>query len=97
MTGGLKALAPLFKPLYAAIRQKQLSELKDSPCHADETRWHVFILIEGKSSYRQYLWVFRTKSAIYYVFDPTRSTRVPTSHFKGVEDLMIIVCDRYSA
>lgn len=97
VTGGLKALAPLFKPLYAAIRQQQLSELKDSPCHADETRWQVFILIEGKSGYRQYLWVFRTPSVTYYVLDPTRSASVPIAHFKTVEDRIIIVCDRYSA
>ncbi|MGH8653814.1 MAG: IS66 family transposase [Gammaproteobacteria bacterium] len=72
--------------------QKQLSELKDSPCHADETRWQVFILTEGKSGYRQYLWVFRTPSATYYVLDPTRSASVPFAHFKTVEDRIIIVC-----
>lgn len=92
VSGGLKALAPLFEPLCEQVRTQQLSELKESPCHADETRWSVFVVIEGKSGYRQYLGVFRTHSSIVSVLDPTRSARVPISHFKGVEEMIIIVC-----
>ena len=93
VTGGLRALAPLFEPLVAALRDRQLSERL---YHADETRWPVFVVLEGKAGHRWQLWVFRSRSAVVYRLDPTRAARVPEAHFAGVTG-GILVCDRYSA
>jgi len=49
ITDGLKALAPLFEPLIAALHEKQMSE---SLFVGDETRWMVFETVEGKSGRR---------------------------------------------
>jgi transposase len=66
--------------------------------HNDETRWEVFVEIEGKVGTRWYLWVTRSPSVVFYCIDPTRSAAVPGAHFAGLQhDQVIIVCDRYSA
>jgi transposase len=66
--------------------------------HNDETRWEVFVQIEGKQGTRWYLWVTRSPSVIDYCIDPSRSTAVPGAHFAGLQkEQVIIVCDRYSA
>ena len=54
LTDGLKRLLPLLLPLCEVMVKKQLN---DTHWHADETRWMVFESLEGKSSYRWYLWV----------------------------------------
>lgn len=93
LTGGLQVIAPLFEPLETALLAKLRSE---SHWHADETRWMVFITIEGKSGHRWYLWVFQSKSVVHYVLDPSRSADVP---IEELEEALggIISCDRYSA
>jgi transposase len=66
--------------------------------HNDETRWEVFVEIEGKVGTRWYLWVTRSPSVVFYCIDPSRSAAVPGAHFAGLQnDKVIIVCDRYSA
>ncbi len=52
LTDGLKAMAPMFDPVYEAIVAKNFEE---EQWHADETRWYVFAMIEGKVGYRWYL------------------------------------------
>jgi len=95
LTGGLQKLIPLFEPIQKALYCKQMSE---ALFHNDETRWEVFVEIEGKIGSRWYLWVTRSKSVIYYCIDPSRSTAVPGAHFAGLQNnRVIIVCDRYSA
>ena len=54
LAGGLQALAPLFEPVLEALYCKQMSE---QLFHNDETRWEVFVEIEGKVGTRWYLWV----------------------------------------
>lgn len=93
LTGGLQAIAPLFAPLDAAMLARLRSE---EHWHADETRWQVFINLEGKVGHRWYLWVFQSKSVIHYVLDPTRSAEVPIAEL-GEAAGGIISCDRYSA
>ena len=93
LTGGLKALAPLFVPLEQAFVQKLRSA---SHWHADETRWAVFIDVAGKVGHRWYLWVFHSSSVVHYVLDESRSTQVIEIELAGVEH-GIISCDRYSA
>jgi transposase len=95
LAGGLQALAPLFEPVLEALYCKQMTE---ELFHNDETRWEVFVEIEGKVGTRWYLWVTRSPSVIFYCIDPSRSAAVPGAHFAGLQaDKAIVVCDRYSA
>jgi transposase len=89
----LKKAAPLFEELYAEIIKKNLSE---KYMHADETRWLVFTLIEGKQSHRWNMWVFATKNTVVYILDPTRSADVIKKHLDG-SAVEILIVDRYSA
>ena len=93
LTDGLKAIAPLFDPVYEAIVAKNLEEER---WHADETRWYVFATIEGKIGYRWYLWVFISESAVVYILDPSRSAKVPKEHF-GEDREGYLNVDRYAA
>jgi transposase len=95
VAGGLKSIAPLFEPMLEALYSKQMTE---DLFHNDETRWEVFVVLEGKVGHRWYLWVTRSESVVFYCIDPGRSTAVPGAHFAGLcHDRAIIVCDRYSA
>jgi len=95
VAGGLQTIAPLFKPIMEGLYQKQMTE---ALFHNDETRWEVFVEMEGKVGHRWYLWVTRSQSAIYFVLDASRSADVPGAHFAGLQaERVIIVCDRYSA
>ena len=57
-TVGLQTLAPMFEPLQAAMLAKLRSE---QHWHADETRWAVFVPMEGKVGHRWYLWVYHPR------------------------------------
>lgn len=92
LTGGLQALAPLFEPLEQALLAKLRSQ---THWHADETRWQVFVDIEGKQGHRWYLWVFQSPSVVHYVLDPSRSAAVPAAELAGVQG-GLISCDRYA-
>ncbi|HDZ27475.1 MAG TPA: IS66 family transposase [Candidatus Aminicenantes bacterium] len=93
VTGGLKKIAPLFDPILKEIEEKNKSA---AHWHGDETRWQVFELIEGKLTYRWYLWVFVTKDTVFFILDPTRSAKVPKEHFAKVIKGILSV-DRYVA
>lgn len=93
LAGGLQALSPLFEPLDRAL----LSKLRSEPhWHADETRWAVFVEVQGKIGHRWYLWVFHSRSVVHYVLDESRSADVVQAELAGV-DSGIISCDRYAA
>lgn len=92
LAGGLQAIAPLFKPVDAALQLKLRSE---PYWHADETRWAVFVNIVGKVGHRWYLWVFHSSSVVHYVIDQTRAADVIITELAGV-DQGVISCDRYS-
>ena len=95
VAGGLQKIAPLFEPIMEELYQKQMTE---TLFHNDETRWEVFVEMEGKVGTRWYLWVTRSKSVIYFILDPSRSADVPREHFAGLQqEQVIIVVDRYSA
>ena len=93
LAGGLKALAPLFEPMNQALQAKLRSA---SHWHADETRWAVFVNLEGKVGHRWYLWVFHSPMVVHYVLDASRATTVIEGEL-GAKDRGIISCDRYSA
>lgn len=94
ITDGLKRLKPLFEPVY-----EQIVAMSQTECHwhADETRWTVYVEVEGKSGYQWYLWVFKSASAVVYILDQSRSSRVPLSHLKDVNHESILSVDRYAA
>ena len=93
LCGGLRAITPLFEPLYQGL----LPRLRAEPhWHADETRWEVFVEREDKAGHRWYLWVFQSRSVVYYVLDPSRSASVPAAVLEGV-DSGLISCDRHGA
>ena len=92
LAGGLQAIAPLFKPLDIALQLKLRSE---PYWHADETRWAVFVDVQGKVGHRWYLWVFHSSSVIHYVIDQTRAADVIVAELAGVGQ-GVISCDRYS-
>lgn len=96
ITGGLKRLPELFKPLAEAMLAKQMSERL---FHGDETRWMVFEPIEGKTGYNWFLWVVKSASVVYFRVSPGRGSDVPKEHFSSMpEDVsrIIFICDRYS-
>jgi transposase len=93
VTGGLQTVAALFAPLKRALLRKLRSE---PHWHADETRWEVFVEIDGKSGHRWYLWVFQSSSVAYYQIDESRSVAVPTAVLAGVPG-GTISCDRHGA
>lgn len=95
LAGGLQRLAGLFEPVLEALYCKQMSE---TLFHNDETRWEVFVELEGKVGTRWYPWLTRSASVVFYCIDPSRSAAVPGAHFAGLQgERAIIVCDRYSA
>jgi transposase len=97
ITGGLKRLSELFKPLLEAMLAKQMSERL---FNGDETRWMVFEPIEGKTGYRWFLWLIKSASVAYYRVSPGRGADVPKGHFSSMPaDVcqVIFICDRYSA
>ena len=95
IAGGLEKLTPLFKPVYKAFHEQQMTE---SRFHNDETRWAVYEQVEGKTGHRWYLWLMRSFSVVYYRMDPTRSADVPITHFADlISKVVIVICDRYSA
>jgi len=93
LTGGLQAIAPLFAPLNEMLLGKLRGERH---WHADETRWEVFVEIDGKSGHRWYLWVFQSRSVAYYKLDASRSAAVPIAVLAGVKG-GCISCDRHGA
>ena len=52
VAGGLRAIAPLLEPIMAGFYEKQMTE---TLFHNDETRWEVFVALEGKVGSRWYL------------------------------------------
>jgi transposase len=93
VTSGLERLEPLFQPLYDALL---LRNARSAFAQADETRWMVFIDLEGKTGYRWWLWVFLGEDTVVFRLDPTRSHEVPEGHFPA-EARVVLMVDRYSA
>jgi transposase len=93
VAGGLERLEPLFEPLYEALLARNA---KSAFAQADETRWMVFIELEGKTGYRWWLWVFLGEDTVVFRLDPSRSHEVPEGHFPAGAHVVLMV-DRYSA
>jgi transposase len=93
LTDGLQRLLPLFEPVYQALVEHNQ---KQKHWHADETRWLVFVCVEGKVGYRWMLWVFHSQEAVVFVLDSGRAHDVPEGHLEPVKEGILSV-DRYAA
>jgi transposase len=93
VAGGLERLESLFQPVYDALRARNAEA---AFAQADETRWMVFIDLDGKTGHRWWLWVFLGADTVVFRLDPTRSHDVPESHFPA-DARVVLMVDRYSA
>lgn len=93
ISGGFQYLEKFLRPVYDLIVEKNTTE---KHWNADETRWEVFEEVEGKGSYRWYLWVFKALKSTVFLLEPSRGTKVIRKHL-GDDNSGIIGCDRYSA
>jgi transposase len=90
---GLKQLEVLLRPIDEALKERN----SEGDLHqGDETRWRVFIALEGKQGYGWWLWVVLGPDTVIYLLESTRSHTVPEDHFRA-ESRGVLVVDRYSA
>jgi len=89
---GLRRIEPMLQPIYEAFRARN----REGGFHqADETRWLVFVLLDGKKGYGWWLWVVLGADTVVYLLAPSRGHDVPQSHF-GPEASGVLEVDRYS-
>jgi transposase len=89
---GLKRIEPMLRPIYEALLERnRLGELHQ----ADETRWLVFVLLDGKKGHGWWLWVILGADTVIYLLAPSRGHEVPEAHF-GPEASGVLEVDRYS-
>ena len=93
VASGLQSIEPLLQPIYAALVARNATSVHHQ---ADETRWLVFVVKEGKTGHRWWLWVFASEDSVVYVLDPSRSHAVPEGHFPN-DAAGVLMVDRYSA
>jgi len=92
LNDGLQRIEPMLRPIYEAFCQRN----RQGDFHqADETRWLVFVLLDGKKGYGWWLWVVLGSDTVVYLLDPSRGHDVPESHF-GPEASGVLEVDRYS-
>ena len=93
VTDGLQRLEVLLRPIYQAIKERN----PHGDLHqADETRWRVFVILEGKEGYGWWLWAVLGRDTVVYLLDASRSHTVPENHFRA-ESGGVLLVDRYSA
>jgi transposase len=89
---GLQRIEPMFDPIYQALLERN----RQGEFHqADETRWLVFVLLDGKKGHGWWLWVVLGADTVIYLLSPSRGHEVPQSHF-GPEASGALEVDRYS-
>jgi transposase len=89
---GLKRIEPMLRPIYEALLERN----RQGELHqADETRWLVFVLLDGKKGYGWWLWVILGADTVVYLLHSSRSHEVPESHF-GPQASGVLEVDRYS-
>ena len=90
---GLPRLEVLLRPIYEALKERN----PQGDLHqGDETRWRVFVVLEGKEGYGWWLWVVLGPDTVIYLLDPSRSHTVPENHYRA-ESRGVLVVDRYTA
>jgi transposase len=93
VTDGLQRLGVLLRPIYQALQERN----RQGDLHqADETRWPVFVVLEGKEGYGWWLWVFLGPDTVVFLLDVSRGHEVPEDHYQAGSRGVLVV-DRYSA
>jgi transposase len=93
VTDGLSRLEVLLGPIYRALKERnRLGDLHQG----DETRWPVFVVLEGKEGYGWWLWVVLGPDTVVYLLDSGRSHTGPEDHYQA-ESRGVLVVDRYAA
>ena len=93
ITDGLRRLEILLRPIYEALKQRNpQGDLHQS----DETRWPVFVPMEGKEGFGWWLWLVKGLDTVIYLLDPSRGHTVVENHF-GAQSRGVLVVDRYAA
>ena len=93
VTDGLSRLEVLLGPIYEAIQERnRLGDLHQG----DETRWPVFVVLEGKEGYVWWLWVVLGPDTVVYLLAASRGHTVPENHYQA-ESRGVLVVDRYAA
>jgi len=89
---GLQRIEPMLLPVYEALCERN----RQGDFHqADETRWLVFVVLDGKKGYGWWLWVILGVDTVVYLLDPSRGHEVPQSHL-GLDASGVLEVDRYS-
>jgi transposase len=89
---GLKRIEPMLQPIYEALLERN----RQGGFHqADETRWLVFVLLDGKKGYGWWLWVILGADTVIYLLSSSRGHEVPETHFGPLASGVLEV-DRYS-
>jgi len=89
---GLQRIEPMLQPIYDALCARN----RQGDFHqADETRWLVFAVLDGKKGYGWWLWIVLGTDTVVYLLDPSRGHEVPQSHL-GLEAFGVLEVDRYS-
>ena len=93
VTDGLQRLEVLLRPIYEAIKQRNP---RGDLHQGDETRWRIFVLLEGKEGYGWWLWMVKGPDTVIYLLEPSRGHTVVENHF-GTQSRGVLVVDRYAA
>jgi transposase len=93
VTDGLERLEVLLRPIDEALKERNA---QGDLHQGDETRWRVFVALEGKEGYGWWLWVVVGPDTVIYLLDASRSHTVPEDHYR-VESRGVLVVDRYAA
>ena len=96
LLGHGRDLLTWFEPLEQAIGAHQQAA---RVVHGDETSWVVHVRAEAGQNARCWLWACLSKDAVRFRVDPARSAAAAAQLFGqlGLEVLVVLVCDRYSA
>jgi hypothetical protein len=90
---GFHRIHKLIKPLIAEIRRYSREEKHH--WHIDDTGWKVFVVIDEKTGFGWYLWVFLSDNVCVYILSPSRAREVPKSHLQN--SVGVVTSDRLSA
>ena len=80
VTDGLQRLEVLLRPIYEALKERN----PQGDLHqADETRWRVFVALEGKQGYGWWLWVVLGPDTVVYRAGCQSQSRGPRGPLSG--------------
>jgi transposase len=69
---GLQRIEPMFDPIYQALLERN----RQGEFHqADETRWLVFVVLDGKQGHGWWLWVVLGADTVIYLLSPSRGQK----------------------